>query len=626
MASTSPAPEPGLRPPDEEVRDALNRIAGNQLFAGSERLTRFLRYVVQEQLAGRGQAIKEYNIGVEVYGRPPDYDPKIDATVRVEAGRLRAKLAKYYAAEGAAQIVRIELPRGTYVPVFHQTRAGSPAVAAGGARMQIRTRLIGGAILGLAIVTGMAWWLLGAVQDRSTLSIAVLPLTNASGDADGGRFAQGLTGELTSAIASGDVFRVANRTESDQFRNATGRLAEVAAKLRINAVIEGSVQSDPGRLRATVQLVTPRSGQQVWSQTYESLPARREEFQAKVSYLIARTLRARFAGIPETFLGGPPSRNSEAVTLYQKGNELWLTQRRSALEESAAFYQQAIRKDAGFARPYEGLAASELFLASLDFKNAGQHLARAKTAALKAIALDDRLADPHARLGNIFLRVEWNFVRAEEELQRSVILEPGSSAITRWYSEAARLREKYADARSELEYGLMANPHAEMIETELGLLDVQLERLPDAEMHLQHVLASQPDYRLAHMLAGVLLERAGKLAEAEDELRAWSNMTEFGQQCLAALGHVYGMHGNTSQANQVAQQLEGAPRRSMSLAALVYLGMGDRERAFNALDQAYMERDPFLPLIKNDPRFRVVQSDPRFRGLMERLGLPGAVF
>jgi TolB-like protein len=595
---------------------------------GSDRLCRFLRYVVEETLAGRSQAIKEYTIGVEVYGRPADYDPKIDATVRVEAGRLRSKLAKYYSGEGSAGSVRIELPRGTYVPVFSTGNIAESSLPA--RRVPIKTNerrkwiLLTLSVIILVAATCM-WWYIRTTQSSAPLSIAVLPLVNAGGNADDARFSVGLADQLTSAISQGDAFRVASRSESDRFRNSPRRLPDVAATLHVNAIIEGSVQGEAGQRRLTIQLTSARTGHQIWSQTYQSLPERSGEFQAKASELIARTLRARFAGVPESLVGSEPSQSSEAINFYQKGSEAWLTQRKSGIEESLKLYGRAIDKDAHFARAYEGIAASELFLASLDYANTAEHTKHAKTAALKAIALDDRLADPHARLGNIFLRREWNFVRAEEELQRSVVLSPGSSPITRWYSEAARLREKYADARIELEYGLLANPNSEVIETELGLLDLQLDRFADAETHMRRALANAPNYRLAHLLGGLLHERAGRFAEAENELRRWSNLTEFGQQCLAALGHVYAVEGKTPEANQVAHQLEDATHRSMSLAAVVYVGIGDHERTFSALERAYQERDKFLPVVRIDPRFRPVRSDPRFRGLMVRLGLPVAV-
>jgi serine/threonine-protein kinase len=583
--------------------------------------------VVGETVARRGDQIKEYNIGVEVYKRPPGYDPKVDAIVRVEAGRLRSKLAKYYVDQGATDPVRIELPRGTYVPVLLQPGlAEAPPVETAIARQTSGRKPV--LAIGLAATAAIAAILSirgTSAPDRSRLAIAVLPLVNVAGDADTARFCTGLAQELTSAIARDDAFLVASRTESDQLGESRPGLAKAGRRVRVNAVLEVSVQRDSERFRVTVQLVSSRHGYHVWSQKYASLPGRAAAFQENVSNLIARTLRARFGGLSESRFGVAPAHNEEAMALYLKGQEAWLTQRRAGLLESLEHYKRSIEKDPSFAKPYEGIAASELFLASLEHKNADEHLRRAKASALKAIALDDRLADAHARLGNILLRREWNFIEAERELQRSVVLDPGSSPITRWYSEAARLREKYADARAELENGLLANPSSEIIETEFGMLDFQLDRVTDAEAHMRRALAGHPSYRPAHLLAGLLHERAGRFVAAENELRSCSNESELGRLCLAGLGHVYGVERKTREAIEVARQIEAVDGRSISLAALVYLGMADRNRALDALEQAYTERDKFLPLVKIDPRFSPLLFEPRFRALMGRLGLPTAV-
>jgi serine/threonine-protein kinase len=615
--------------PPEVVRAAVERIIASPLFSESRRLSGFLRYLVEETLAGRSDRIKEYNIGVEVYERPQDYDPKTDAIVRVEAGRLRGKLAKYYASEGSSDPVRIKLPRGTYVPVL--VRAGPPEPRRSRSAWPLGTRLGKVTVIGFGALAILAIGVFrhpsrdrALSRDTALPSLAVLPFLNVTGDSETGRFATDLVEELTSRIATENVFLVASRTESDQFSKSPN-LQEVASKLRVSVLLEGSVRRDSDRLGVTVQLMAARNGYQIWSQTYKSLPGRSAEFRETVSDLIARTLRARFGGLSELRLTSPLSRSEEAMSSYLKGREAWLTQRKAGLFDSLNEYLRAIEKDPGFAKPYEGIAASELFLASLDQDKADDHVARAKAAAQKAIALDDRLADPHARLGNIFLRREWNFVEAERELQRAVVLEPGSSPITRWYSEAARLREKYEDARTELENGLLANANSEMIETELGLLDFELDRIAEAEVHIRRSLAVHPGYRLAHWVAGLLLERAGQFGEAEHELHGCANESEFGRLCLAALGHLYGVEQKRRESNQTLRQLEASANRSMSLAAVVYLGMGDRDAALEALERAYAERDKFLPLVKIDPRFRPLQFDTRFRTLMKRLGLPTAV-
>jgi serine/threonine-protein kinase len=612
---------------DESVCLAIDRIAASPLFAESERLSRFLRYIVAETLAERGKVIKEYTIGVEVYGRPADYDPKTDAIVRVEAGRLRTKLQKYYADKGAADPIRIELPRGTYIPLLSGAAVERPRQPiVGPARKHIAARV--GPAFGLAFIGAVAallWFRNPPVQRHSLLSIAVLPFVNASGDADTAHFATALVEEMTSTIARENAFHVASRTDSDRFRNSSPDLASVGAKRRVNGVLEGSVQRHGDGIRITVQLVHSPDGYHIWSQTYESLPGRTAEFQEKVSNLVGRTLRARFAGIPESAFGRPPTENREAMAFYLKGQEAWMTQRKPGLLESLEYYRRALEKDSSFAKAYEGIAASELYLSALDKARADDHVARAKAAALKAIGLDDRLDDAHARLGNIFLRREWNFAAAEQELQRAVMLAPGSSPITRWYAEAARLTEKYTRAHEELENALMANPNAEMIETELGMLDLELDRLAGAETHVRRSAAIDPNYRLNHLLAGLLHERAARFADAEKEFRSCSNQSEFGRFCLAALGHVYGAEKKTVEALQVVTQLEMPPNRSESLAAVVYAGAGDRELALRALEQAYQERDRMLPLVKIDWRFRPLRLEPRYRHLMGRLGLPVAV-
>jgi hypothetical protein len=172
-----------------------------------------------------------------------------------------------------------------------------------------------------------------------------------------------------------------------------------------------------------------------------------------------------------------------------------------------------------------------------------------------------------------------------------------------------------------LENGLLANPNSEVIETELGMPDFQLGMADAAEAHMRRALAGHPNYRPAHLLGGLLHERAGRLIEAERELGSCSNESEFGRLCLAALGHVYGAERKRDEAMNVAHQIEGFAPRYMSLAAVTYLGMDDRERALDAIEQAFVERDKFLPLVKIDPRFRPLWFEPRFRTILERLGL-----
>jgi serine/threonine-protein kinase len=565
---------------------------------------------VEETISGRANSIKEYAIGVEVYGRPVGYDPKIDAIVRVEAGRLRGKLENYYRTEGAANELRLELPKGRYVPIVTPAPL-TPTVSS--ERHWFRGWAVAVPALILAVLLFAIWAGRRPKPGLPILSVAVLPLTHGPDDTVAAQSAAAIGDDLANAIAVEGAFSVINRTHADG-----GAVRRVPGA---QAVIEGNVQTTPSGQRIYVRLISMQTGRDMWSQTYESLPGMQTHFQNRVANLVARTLRARFGGLSEDQLNKPPSFNSQAMALYVKGHEAWLLQDEAGLLKSLEVYRQAIGQDAQFAKAYEGMAASELFLASFDIAEAANHYARAKSAALRAIELDDRLADAHARLGNIYLRREWNFAAAENELRRSVVLEPGSQPITRWYSEAARLRENNTLARQELENALFAHPNGEMIHTELGMLDYQMGRNAEAAKDVRTALAIKPAFRLAHLLAGLLHEQQREVTEAEAEYKSCSNASEFGRLCMAALGHCYARHGAKGAGLKIASELAEIAPPAPTLEALVYVAAGDRERAFAALDRAYKMRDQWLPLIKLDKRFSPLHGDARYDALMDRLGL-----
>ena len=535
------------------VRQSVERISVSPLFSASARLCRFLQYITEEVLADRSQEIKEYSIGVDVYGRGVDFDPKIDAIVRVEAGRLRAKLAKFYTDCPPGVPVRIDLPKGSYVPTF-KSLDQTPVTVCAQPRPGRRGFVL--ALTGLLVAVLVFLWFPGHEWRRSgPIRVAVLPFLSAGGlDAD--HLAAALVEQLTGELAGEGGFQVSSRSKTEAYKGSHDPAA-IGTGLRVDAVIEGSLQRTDAGVRLSVHMINVADGFDLWSQTLES-PAD-HLFQTRAVSLVTRTLRARFAGWNGS-LSRPLTADSQALVWYQKGNEAWLTQSRSGLQESIVLYHSAIKRDPRFGKAYEGLAASELYLADLDPKNAAIHLSSAKEAALAALRLDDRLDDAHARLGNIYFRREWEFVEGEDHLQRTVTLAPGSAAPTRWYSLLARLHGRYSRAQEELEYGIIANPTSEVLNCELGLLHFQAGRFAEAELQLRRADAVDPNYPLTRQLAGLLHEQAGRLDEAVAESRSCAGMSELRRYCLAGLGHVLARSGRTEESRQIARRLsEAAP-------------------------------------------------------------------
>lgn len=600
------------------VRDQVARIVSTPTFSGSERLCEFLRFVTDEVLQGRGPALKEYVIGVRVYGRKQDYDPKVDAIVRVEAGRLRSKLAEYYAGPGATHSIRIELPRGTYAPVFRESPAPAATPDAPPSRV---TRLRGGvlafgAIVAMLAIVAMIVKAKGGRSDATSLSIAVLPfddLTPAPGMA---HFADGLSDQLTHRLASEPGFQVASRTAAFQFRGRAGDLKGIGTALGVSSVIEGSVQRNRDRTRITAQLVTTTDGFHLWSQSYESEDPDLLHFQDAVCLLIARTLRANFAGDGLEAYHRRTRRNPTATELYIKGHEEWLTQRLPGMVRAIAFYEQAIGKDSRYSEAHSGLAAAMLYQAGIDQKLTADLIPKVKAEATRAIALDDRLPEPHAVLANVLLFHDWNFADAEREFQRAIELQPGVSAYTRWYSLAGTLRMHLQQVLEELQGAELANPDSEVIEAALGDAWFALGDLDKAAKYAARSLQILPTYPPAIYLTGRIEERRGRYSEAGQTFGRCAESREWEFDCTGSQLHALALAGDG-----VAAQagLQGLTRQTSI--ALVKTVLNDRDAALAALESAYSGHEIGFPYVARDPRYSSLHDTPRYRELMRRMGL-----
>lgn len=252
MHPTSPLPDPSA---PADVRAQLDRILSSASFHRSRRLSNFLRFIVEEKLAGRAAALKEYIIGIQVYQRSSSFDPVADTIVRVEARRLRAFLARYYAAEGAADPIRIEVPKGGYEPRFHLLQP----------------------------------------PDYGTKSIAVLPFEDFSPGRDQAYFCEGLADEIINALAQLPSIRVASRTSAFAFRSLRSDIRRIGESLQVAIILEGSVRREGAKVRITAQWVDVDSGFHLWSCQYDRELGEVFAVQSEIAAAIAANVRPAFA-------------------------------------------------------------------------------------------------------------------------------------------------------------------------------------------------------------------------------------------------------------------------------------------------------------------------------------------
>ncbi len=432
------------------VRDQLARIVGSGTFAPSQRRQRFLEYIVAETLAGRGGRLKGYNIATEVFGRSGEFDPNIDPVVRVEAGRLRDKLREYYESEGQADVIRIDLPKGSYAPriMFRnsenpqhnhatntkppnkttstgldtQAAQGTSRVAgnsngAPAAKLLATPRAPPYVTLALAVLAILGigvWRVLSPGTPETPLpekaSIAVLPFNNIGADPQWERLANGLTQDVVTDLSqSKDLFVVA-RQSTEAYRNTKTDLREIGRQLGVHYILEGSVQPADTNIRVTTQLVDTRTGGSVWSNKYDRPVTELFQVQGEVTEKIVATLtgyQGAVAQAERALIRRKPPRSLTAYEYYQLGLETKHggasgAVSKAGLEKAEELFKKALAIDPQLARAYVGLAYIYEYRIDLGIDDAQENIAKQAEASRRAVSLDPNDGEAQLVLGHAF--------------------------------------------------------------------------------------------------------------------------------------------------------------------------------------------------------------------------------
>jgi len=405
---------PPDRPPAEAVHAELLRVVASTGFARNERLSRFLRFVVERHLEGRDGELKESVVGIEVFGRKPGFDPKVDSTVRSEAARLRSRLTEYYAGEGRTDAVCITLPKGGYVPQVDWAQSPGPATSRS-AKPSRSAVLTSGIIAIVFVLGGVGWWWL--IRPSPPITIAVLPLQNLSGDTANEYFADGLTDELIRNLALIDGLAPRSRTSSFAFKDRRQPLRDVGRQLQADYVLEGSVLRSGGRLRVDVQLVRVRDDRPFWSGRFDREVTDVVAIQDEISRGIVNSLRLSLGRGRRRY-----ETSFEAYDMYLRARANELQRGFPAMTDSVDAFQAVIAKDPLFAPAYAALAKVHAARSQQFRFDAQREVGDMRAAAEKASELDPLLAEAHQALGVAFARdAQWE--RSEKSFRRAIELD-----------------------------------------------------------------------------------------------------------------------------------------------------------------------------------------------------------
>jgi len=585
MGSRSSVPASSQVQIDDAVREHLDRILTSPTFQQGDRLKRFLKFIVLEAVAGRRHELKEYVIGVQVFGKEDTFDPRTDPIVRVQARRLRAKLVRYYREEGRADDTVIELPKGGYAPVFKQR--DTP-------------------VLIKRSVTA-------ALVSRNT--VAVLPFTDHSVGHDLDYFCRGVREEIVHLLARFPSLRI---LASDEPR-VTGDKTDAAM------IIGGSVRRSGERLRVTAQLIDGATGCYIWSESVDALVGDIFPAQERVAAVIAARIEPELGERRSSTASRKPNENLAAHNLYLQGRYHLNQRTEEGLRKALDFFEKSLVEDAEYAAAHAGLSDAYGLLAHYGVFGPAEVWTKAAASATAAVMLDANSAEAHISLAHVKSTQDWDWTGAEREFQRAISLDPRNATAHHWYAMSCLAPlGRLAEALDEMIVAQALDPVSSIVARDLAVIHYYRRDFETALEQCDHTIELNPHFAPAYWILGIIQEQRQDFDESAAAFERAVHLSPQTPRMHGALGRTFALSGRRKQAMDVLRKLETyAKERYVSPLefAGIQFGLGETDLGFAWMQKAMEDRSFDLISIKVDPRFDALRDDRRFDAIARRMGI-----
>ena len=481
------------------------------------------------------------------------------------------------------------------------------------------------AVLFVADVGGLRRRLFGS-KPRNIQSLAVLPLENLSHDSGQEYLADGMTEALITDLAQIGSLRVISRTSAMRYKGTKKGLPEIARELDVDGVVEGSVLRAGNKIRITAQLIHASTDRHLWARSYERDFKDILALQDEVAQAIAGQIQARLTSDEQARLSRARPVNPEAHEAYLKGRYEWYRWTPENFRKALDYFRQSIAIDPSYAPAYAGLSLAYARLGdSGGAWRPGDAYPKAKSAALKAVELDPELAEGRVALGMSILWNDWDWAAAERELRRAVDLNPGSATAHLGYSSFLTNMGRNEEALVEINRAHELDPLSVTIRGVKATRFLSARRYDEAVEEAKSALALDPAAIQARETLGRAYLQKGMVGPAIAELERAVDLSRRDSGAIRLLGFAYAVAGQKEKAQVLLRELQQRFERSYvspPLVALVFLGLGDRDRAFEWLEKGYELHDSGIVRLETAPEFDPLRSDPRFADLKRRVGLP----
>lgn len=480
-------------------------------------------------------------------------------------------------------------------------------------------------VLGLVALAVAAFLRAGNV-DVPVDSIAVLPFENRSSDSEADYLSDGLAESLIYRLSQLPNLRVTPTSLALHYKGRQADAAQIGKELGVSAILLGRITKRGDSLTISAELVDVRKNKLLWGEHYESKMSDLLATQREIAREIVENLKLKVSG-EEKGIAKHYTESNEAYQFYLRGRFYWNKRTEEGMQKALESFQQAIEKDPGFALAYSGLADTYALLGASE-ASGGQSpteaMPRAKSAALKALEIDDTLAEPYVSLAHVNYYYDRDWAAAERRYKRAIELNPNYPTAHQWYAvylmSAGRFEEALAETRRALELDPLSLP----INMTLGWVLLNARQYDQSAEQLRKTLEMDRTFVLAHHRLGVVYELQGKYNEAIAEFNQVVNLSAGKPLGLASLGRAYALSGKRAEAQKLLAELQELSKQryvSPVSIALIYAALGDKVQSFAWLEKADTAHDANLTRLKVDPRFDSLRSDPRFTDLMRRVGL-----
>ena len=489
-----------------------------------------------------------------------------------------------------------------------------------------RNSLIAGAF-GILLVTALgvgSYWMYGH-SDKQISSIAVMPFVNESGSADIEYLSDGMTETLIGSLSQLPNLNIKARSSVFRYKGKETSPQMIGKELNVQALLNGRVAQRGDQLMLSLELIDAQTENVIWSGQYNRRQTDLVTLQSEVARDVSSKLKSKLSGADVAKVEKTYTTNAEAYQLYLKGRFQWNKRTVEALKQAAEFFKQAIEKDPNYALAYSGLAQTYVLFPFYGIASPKASMPQAKAAALRALEIDDSLAEAHAALGKYLLFFEFDRAGGEKELRRAIELNPNYATAHHWLGlDLLTVLKRFDEAIPEMKRAEELDPLSPVISADVGLALVYARRYDEAIAQTKRALSLDPNFFSARYTLGYAYDGKRLYAEAIAEYRKALALND-DPYAKAFLVRSLAKSGRRSDALKLVEELksESATRYVPNYClAMAYTALGEKEEAFALLEKDIAEHSSFVSVLAVEPALDDLRDDPRFKAMLRRLNLP----